>query len=292
MAAAKHAESRLAIAQRSTGRAWKFISRRPKTVIGGLVLLLMVLATVLAPVITPHNPIRGDLEEVSLGPGPGHPLGTDDLGRDVLARLVFGGRYTLGLAVMSSVAAVTIGLVIGITAGYYEGVLDALIMRVNDVLLAFPVFLLALALMAVVGPGLLNIVAVLAVSRAPRYARLMRGVVLQQKTREYVLAAKATGATDWRVLFRHILPNCMSTGMVYATFDAGTMLTALAGLSFLGVGVQPPTPDWGLMLTDARTYIYSAPWAAVFPGLAITLCVMAVNFLGDGFRDLLDPRMK
>lgn len=292
MAAAKHAESRSAVGQRSTGRAWRFITRRPKTVIGGLVILLVVLATVLAPAITPHNPIRGDLDEVSLGPGPGHPLGTDDLGRDVLARLLFGGRYTLGLAVMSSLAAVTIGLVIGITAGYYEGVLDALIMRVNDVLLAFPVFLLALALMAVVGPGLLNIVVVLAVSRAPRYARLMRGVVLQQKTREYVLAAKATGSTDWRILFRHILPNCMSTGMVYATFDAGTMLTALAGLSFLGVGVQPPTPDWGLMLTDARTYIYSAPWAAVFPGLAITLCVMAINFLGDGFRDLLDPRMK
>jgi len=261
-------------------------------VIGGAVLLLVVCSAVFAPVITPHSPIRGDLTAVSQPPGAAHPLGTDDLGRDVLARLLFGGRYTLGLAALSSVAAVTIGLVVGITSGYYEGALDTLLMRLNDVLLAFPVFLLALALMAAVGPGLFNIVAVLAVSRAPRYARLMRGVVLQQKGLDYVMAAQATGATDRRILVRHVLPNCISTGMVYTTFDAGTMLTALAGLSFLGVGVQPPAPDWGLMLTDARTYIYSAPWAAVFPGLAITLCVIAVNFLGDGFRDALDPRLR
>jgi peptide/nickel transport system permease protein len=268
------------------------IGRRPKAAIGGGVLFVVMLATVFAPVLTRDNPIRGDLTAISLPPVSGHPLGTDDLGRDVLARLLYGGRYTLGLSVLSAVAAVALGLLIGVSAGYYEGWYDAATMRVNDVLLAFPVFLLALALMAALGPGLFNIVLVLAVSRAPRYARLMRGVVLQQKALEYVLAARATGATDSRVLFRHVIPNCVSTGMVYATFDAGTMLTALAGLSFLGVGVQPPTPDWGLMLTDARTYIYSAPWAAVFPGLAITICVMGVNFLGDGLRDLLDPRMR
>lgn len=273
-------------------RSWTGLWGRPKAALGGCILLAFVAAAVLAPLLTPHSPTRSDPLAFSQPPDARHLLGTDDLGRDVLARILYGGRYTLGLSILSAVAAAGLGLVAGVWSGYAGGVADALIMRVTDVLLAFPVFLLALALMAAVGPALFNIVAVLAAARAPRYARLMRAVVLQQKALDYVTAARATGAGDARIVTRHVLPNCLSSGLIYATFDAGTMLTALAGLSFLGVGVQPPAPDWGLMLTDARQYIYSSPWAAVFPGMAITLCVMAVNFLGDGLRDWLDPRMR
>ncbi len=292
MSVAVGTDPRFAGPQVRLHRRWAVLLRRPKTALGAAVLLAFALGALLAPVLAAHNPIRGDLLATSQPPGPGHPLGTDDIGRDVLARILYGGRYTMGLAALAALAAAGIGLVAGVGSGYYGGALEAVIMRVTDVLLAFPVFLLALALMAAVGPGLFNIVVVLSASHTPRYARLMRGVVLQQKALDYVQAARATGAGDGRILLRHVLPNCLSAGLVYATFDAGTMLTALAGLSFLGVGVQPPAPDWGLMLTDARQYIYSVPWAAIFPGLAITACVMAVNFLGDGLRDLLDPRMR
>jgi peptide/nickel transport system permease protein len=223
-------------------------------------------------------------------PGSGHHFGTDDLGRDVFSRVLFGGRYALGLSVVSAAGAAVVGTALGVFAGYSGGRVDGIIMRAVDVLLAFPAFLLGLALMAAVGPSLVNIVAVLAFTRMPRFARLLRGAALSVKAAEYVTAARAAGSKGGRIILKHVLPNCLGPAMVFISLDLGTIVTSLAGLSFLGVGLQPPTPDWGIMLTDGRKYLQTAPWVAFFPGAAITLAVMAFNFIGDGVRDALDPR--
>ncbi|MBI4278186.1 MAG: ABC transporter permease [Armatimonadetes bacterium] len=272
--------------------AWRRFLRHRNAVGGTVVILLFGVGALVAPLLTPYGPIRVDLLATSQPPGPGHPLGTDDLGRDLWSRILYGGRYALGLSLLTALLAGAVGTGVGVVSGYNGGWIDGVVMRVVDILLAFPTFLLGLALMAVVGPSVGNVVAVLAFTRMPRYARLLRGSTLTLRNAEYVTAAQAMGASGTRVVFRHILPNCVAPATVFMSLDLGGIVTSLAGLSFLGVGIQPPAPDWGVMLTDARKFIYTAPWIALFPGLAITLTVMAFNFVGDGVRDALDPRLR
>ncbi len=271
--------------------AWQRFLRH-RTAVGGTALIVLVgLGAIAAPVLASHGPISVDLLAPFRPPGPGHLFGTDDLGRDLFSRIVYGGRYALGLSLLSASTAAIVGIAVGVIAGYSGGWIDGAVMRVVDVLLAFPTFLLGLALMAVVGPSLFNIVAVLAFTRMPRFARLLRGATLGVKNAEYVTAAQAGGATGARIIIRHLLPNCLGPAMVFISLDLGAIVTSLAGLSFLGVGIQPPAPDWGVMLTDGRKFLHTAPWVALFPGAAITLTVMAFNFIGDGVRDALDPRL-
>lgn len=274
------------------GDAWQRFAHNQMSVLGLTIVLFFAAAAAFAPLIAPFNPQAMELGNNFAAPSAEHPFGTDKLGRDVLSRIIFGGRYDLGLTLVTVLLTVTLGLSIGIIAAFFGGSLDTLLMRTIDIMLAFPAFALALALVTFLGPSLFNIVLILAVTRFPRYARLMRGSVLSIKSREYIEAARMVGISNRVIITRHILPNSIAPIIVYATLDLGSIITALAGLSFLGVGIQPPTPDWGLMLTDARNNLVIAPWTAIFPGLAISLVVIGFNLLGDGLRDALDPRLR
>ena len=267
--------------------------RRNRLAVLGLTILLgFALLGLLAPAIVPYDPMALGLGDEYLEPSAEHPFGTDELGRDVFSRIVYAARNDLGLALITVLLAATTGSVVGTLAAYVGGLLDAVLMRIVDVMFAFPAFLLGLALVAFLGPSIGNVVLVLGVTHAPRYARLIRGTVLSVRRREFVDAARAIGVPAPALVTRHILPNSIAPIVIYGTLDLGLIITALAGLSFLGVGIQPPTPDWGLMLTTARNNLAVAPWTAIFPGLAISLTVMGFNFVGDGLRDALDPRLQ
>ena len=264
--------------------------RNQLSVIGLGIVLLFGFLGIAAPVVAPYDPMQLKLEASFMEPNREHWLGTDELGRDVWSRMIWGARYDMSLTLVTVALALVMGVAIGAIAAYSGGVFDLAVMRVMDVLLAFPAFALGLALVAFLGPRLSTVVFVLAITRVPRYARLIRGSVLSIQGREYVDAAHSVGTSRAAILGRHILPNSIAPVIIFATLDLGTIITALAGLSFLGVGIQPPTPDWGLMLTSARNNLVVAPWTAIFPGLAISLVVIGFNFMGDGLRDALDPR--
>jgi peptide/nickel transport system permease protein len=266
--------------------------RNHLAVAGLAVIVVIALIGLLSPLIAPHDPYTLGLGDEYLSPSRAHLLGTDELGRDILSRIMHGARYDLGLALAAVALSTSAGLLIGLATGYLGGWLDTIVMRCVDVMLAFPTFLLGLALVTFAGSSVRNVALVLAISHLPRYIRLIRGTVLGQKEREFVEAARVAGASTGSILIRHLLPNSLAPLIVYASLDLGVVITALAGLSFLGVGIQPPTPDWGVMLTSARQNIYIAPWTAIFPGLAISITVIAFNFIGDGLRDALDPRMQ
>jgi peptide/nickel transport system permease protein len=284
---------RQAYQQRSLwGDARRRFARNRNSILGLTIVVAFVLIALLAPLIAPYDPQAMQLSNIFLPPDAEHLFGTDKLGRDVLSRIMFGGRYDLGLTLISVAVTVLLGLFTGTMAAYFGGMLDNILMRCVDILLAFPAFVLALALVTFLGPSIFNLVLVLALTRFPRYARLIRGSVLGVKEREYIEAARMMGASDARIIARHILPNSIAPVIVYASLDLGSVITSLAGLSFLGVGIQPPTPDWGLMLTDARNNLYIAPWTAIFPGLVISLIVVGFNLMGDGLRDALDPRLR
>lgn len=272
--------------------AWHRFASNRKAVVGLFIVLFFVLLAGIGPMLAPHKPLTMRLDASYTPPSPDHPFGTDDLGRDVLSRIIYGARYDISLTLVTVLLAVVTGLVAGTIAAYFGGITDTVLMRSVDVLLAFPAFVLGLALVAFLGPSIRNIVLVLATTRFPRYARLIRGTVLSVKRREYVEAAQMIGTPDHKIILEHILPNSIAPVIVYSTLDLGSIITALAGLSFLGVGIQPPTPDWGLMLTSARNNLVIAPWTAIFPGLAISLAVIGFNFMGDGLRDALDPRLQ
>jgi peptide/nickel transport system permease protein len=261
-------------------------------ILGLLIILGFALLGLLAPVVALYDPMALGLGEEYLEPSAEHPFGTDELGRDVFSRIVYAARNDLGLALITVLLAAVSGSTVGTVAAYVGGLPDTILMRIIDVMFAFPAFLLGLALVAFLGPSIGNVVLVLAITHAPRYARLIRGTVLSIRRREFVEAARAIGVSGPGLVARHILPNSIAPIVIYATLDLGLIITALAGLSFLGVGIQPPTPDWGLMLTTARNNLAVAPWTAVFPGLAISLTVMGFNFMGDGLRDALDPRLQ
>jgi len=271
---------------------WERFARNRLALAGGAFLLVLAAACAAAPLLARESPTAMSLGMPYGPPAAAHLFGTDALGRDVWSRVLWGGRLDLMLSIAAVLVASAGGVFIGVATGYGGGALDEVVMRAVDVFLAIPELLLALALMAFVGPSLASVVGILAFSRLPRYTRMIRGTVLALREREFIAASAALGATRGRLLRRHILPNLGGTIAVYSTLDLGGVIGALAGLSFIGAGVQPPAPEWGVMLADARQNLVLAPWTAVFPGLAITLVIIAFNVLGDGARDALDPRMR
>jgi peptide/nickel transport system permease protein len=259
----------------------------------GLVLtLLLIISALAAPVLSPHDPFQQDTSRRLEAPSDDHPLGLDDLGRDVLSRIFYGARVSLRVGFSVVFLASLIGITLGAIAGYFGGFVDVLVMRLCDILLSFPGILLAIALVAVLGPSLNNVVLALVITAWVGYARLVRGQVLKVREMEFVTAARALGARAPRVIILHVLPNIMNPVIVMATLGLGGVILSEAALSFLGLGVQPPTPSWGAMLTSGRRYLGLANHLAIFPGAAIMLAVMGLNFLGDGLIDALDPKFR
>jgi peptide/nickel transport system permease protein len=272
--------------------------RRRTALFGMLVVAAVLLAAALAPLVSPFDPLEQDIGQRLREPGwqdeqgRVHPLGTDHLGRDILARIIFGSRIALVVGLAAVLISGVLGMLIGLVAGYFGGRLDDFLMRLADVQLAFPFILLAIAVIGVLGPSLRNIIIVIGVSSWVVYARVVRGEVLSIREREYVQAAVALGSRHWRVLLSHVLPNTFTPWLVVATLDMARVIVIESALSFLGLGVQPPTPTWGGMLADGRVYLSTAWWLATFPGLAILVTVLGINLFGDGLRDTLDPRLK
>lgn len=262
------------------------------TVAGGLVLGCVVVAAILAPLLTPYAPDEMRLTARLEGPSWQYLLGTDNFGRDLWSRLLFGARISLFVSVTGVATAMLVGVPLGVLAGYGSVRMDEVIMRLMDVLMAFPYIILAIAMIAIVGPSLQNIVFVIAITRVAQFARISRASVLVVRAQEYIHAARAVGSSETRVLVRHILPNVLTPLIVQASFSLSSAVLTEGTLSFLGLGVQPPRASWGTIVSDGRRFMLSAPWIATFPGLAIGLTVLGLNLLGDGVRDLLDPRLR
>jgi peptide/nickel transport system permease protein len=276
-------------------RRWDFLRRLGRNrgaVIGLLLLVVIVAAAVAAPLLTSYDPIKIAPPDRNLPPSREHWLGTDHFGRDLFARVVYGARISLPVGLIAVAIAAAVGLTLGLLAGYYGKLVDGSIMRVIDVMLAFPGILLALVVVAILGATLQNVMIAVGISEIPRYTRLVRGSVLSARENLYIDAARVSGVRDLTILFRHILPNVVGPIVVLATLSVGTAILAAAGLSFLGLGAQPPSPEWGAMLADGRKSLTTAWWIPTIPGLAIAVTVLAVNMTGDGLRDLLDPRLR
>ncbi|MCL0083294.1 ABC transporter permease [Thermodesulfovibrionales bacterium] len=280
-------ESRLPSAE-----VFQRLKKHRLALIGAGIILALIFIAVLAPFIAPHDPIEQNLEHRLLSPNTEYLLGTDNLGRCILSRLIHGTSVSLQIGVMVVGIAAFVGVTLGLVAGYRGGLIDELIMRIVDILLAFPGIILALVIAGILGPSLFNVMLALAVVGWTSYARVVRGAVLSVKEKEFVEAAQALGAGEARIMFRHILPNVMAPVIVMATLGMAHVILAAAALGFLGLGAQPPTPEWGSMLNDGRAFMRTAPHLTIFPGLAIMVTVLAFNFLGDGLRDALDPRLK
>jgi peptide/nickel transport system permease protein len=275
-------------------RRWRSrLRRHPRLAVGGGLVVLLVLVALLAPLLSPYNPVVGDVSDGLQAPGPRHWLGTDDLGRDVLTRVMYGARISLGVAIISVSIGVFVGVSIGLVAGYAGGVVDLLLMRAIDALLAFPALLLAISITAALGPDIQNAMIAIGIVAIPLYARLTRAQVLTLREREYVTAARAIGVTPGRLATRHILPNIANALIVQATLTTAFAILQEAVLSFLGLGAQPPTPSWGQDINYNQRYITNLMWwGSVGPGMAIFLAVFAFNFLGDALRDWLDPQLR
>ena len=271
---------------------WRRLLRHRLAAAGGVIVLGLILVAILAPALAPHDPIAQNLRETYRPSSGGHWLGTDEFGRDILSRVIYGARVSLLVGVVSVGIGLTAGTVAGLVAGYLGGRLDNAVMAVMDVLLAVPGVLLAIAIVAVLGPGIVNVMVAVGISSVPVFARLARGSVLVVRESEYVEAVHALGGSAGRVLFQHILPNIAAPLLVMASLHMASAILTAAGLSYLGLGAQPPMPEWGAMLSRGREYLRTAPHIATYPGLAIFVSVMGFNFLGDGLRDALDPRLK
>jgi peptide/nickel transport system permease protein len=266
--------------------------RNPGALLGMIILALMVAGALLAPYITRYDVAAITPADRLRPPSAEHWFGTDAFGRDIYTRVVFGGRISLQMGIVSVAIAALLGVALGLLAGYYGGAIDGAIMRAVDVMLAFPGILLALVIVAILGPDLLNAMIAVGLASAPTYARVTRGAVLQAKANPFVEAAVVSGCRTRRILLRHILPNVLGPIVVVTTLGVAGAIIAGASLSFLGLGAKPPTPEWGLLLSDGRNYLRQAWWITTFPGLAIMVTVLSINLLGDGLRDALDPRMK
>ena len=259
---------------------------------GLIIVIFIIFLAVFAPYLAPYDYAKIDPHAVLLPPSWKHPFGTDQLGRDVLSRIIWGARVSVEVGVVSVGIATIIGTVIGAVAGYYGGWVDAVLMRFVDVMLCFPTFFLVLAVIAVLEPSILNIMVVIGLTSWMGVARLVRAEVLSLREREFVLSAKITGASDFRIIFKHIIPNAISPVLVAATLGVGSAILIESALSFLGIGVQPPTPSWGSILASGKDNIEIAWWLSFFPGLAILIAVLGYNLLGEGLRDILDPRLR
>jgi peptide/nickel transport system permease protein/dipeptide transport system permease protein len=272
---------------------------RNKTAVAGLIIItIFILSGILAPYISPHDPLETSLYD-QIKPPVWHAkgtwkniLGTDDLGRDILSRLIYGARVSLAVAVVSVSLAFVFGTIFGCISGYYKGKLDSVIMRIMDMILSFPYILLAIVIVAYLGPNLRNAMIAIGITYIPRFARIVRGSVLEECEKDYVTSARAVGARDWRIIFIAILPNCLGPLIVQTTLSFASAILDAAALSFLGLGAQPPTPEWGAMIAKSRGLILRASWVMTFPGLAILFAVLGFNLLGDGLRDALDPRLR
>jgi peptide/nickel transport system permease protein len=265
---------------------------RPIAVAGLVVIVLFILVAIFAPLITPYDPIATSWTAIRKAPSVLHWMGTDEDGRDVAARVIFGARASLLAGVISVIIAAAIGVPAGLLAGFAGGIIDMLLSRITDAMLACPFLILAIALAAFLGPDLTNAMIAIGVSTAPRFMRVTRAATLDAASNEYVEAARALGNPGWRVAVRHVLPNIVPPILVQGTLAIATAIIAEASLSFLGLGQQPPDPSWGSMLNSAQRFLTQAPWLAIFPGLAIFLCVLSFNLIGDGLRDALDPRQR
>lgn len=271
--------------------SWLRLRRNPLAMVGLTITALLILIAIFAPILAPHDPITQDLSRRLLPPlTTGNPLGTDDFGRDILSRILYGSRTTLYIVLLVILTAPVVGLVIGTVAGYFGGWIDVVLMRLTDIFLAFPKLILALALVAVLGPGMENAVLAIALTSWPPYARVARAETLTVRSSDYIAAVKLQGAGWARIIWGHIIPMCLPSVIIRVTLDmAGVILTA-AGLGFLGLGVQPPLAEWGLMISAGRKYLFEQWWVATMPGLAIFTVSLGFNLLGDGLRDVLDPK--
>ncbi|ARP94365.1 ABC transporter permease [Bordetella genomosp. 13] len=277
---------------RSGNRAWRKFRRNRVAMLGAGIVLLFVLMALLAPWLATHDPFQTSFMTIRKAPSASFWLGTDELGRDIYTRLLYGARASLMAGLVSVVIALIVGVPFGLAAGYFGGWTDSVISRCTEALLAIPFLILAIALAAFLGPSLVNAMVAIGVSAAPKFIRITRGQVLAVKNEDYVQSARALGASDLRIIGRHVLPNVMPPLIVQATITIATAIIAEASLSFLGLGLQPPNPSWGSMLNTAKNFMTQAPWMSIFPGSAIFLAVLGFNLLGDGLRDALDPRQE
>ncbi|MBI4787818.1 MAG: ABC transporter permease [Chloroflexi bacterium] len=289
---------RLRLWQRGLAELWYELRQRPFVLFGGIVVLLYILAAIFAEQIAPHNPVRGSLllrfepPAWEVEGNWSYPLGADEQGRDLLSRIIFGTRVSLAVGLLSIAVSVVVGTALGAVAGYYRGWLDEILSRFADLLLAFPFLIFAIGIMAFLGPGFVNLVAALAFKGWVEFYRLVRGEVMVERTKEYVDGARVAGQSSLAIIGSEILPNVIQSVFVLGTLRLGYMIIMEASLSFLGLGIQPPTPAWGSMVASGRDYLLTAWWVSTFPGLAILLLVMSINVFGEGLRDILDPRLK
>lgn len=271
---------------------WLRFRARPRALVGACIVLAYLVAALFAPWVAPHDPTDQNLPLALKGPRPGWWLGNDEYGRDMLSRVIYGARLSFFIGATAVAIALVFGAALGVAAGYWGGWVDNLIMRVMDVMLSFPSFLLALAIVSILGPGIGNLIVAIGVFSIPSFARVARSAVLSVVGLDYVESARAAGAGDWRTIWRYVLPNSMAPLIVLSTMRMATAIITASGLSFLGLGAQPPTPEWGAMLSTGREYLRAAPHVATVPGLAIMFLVLGFNLFGDGLRDALDPRLK
>lgn len=273
---------------------WRRLKRNKMAVLGLIILIILVLLAVFADVIANYDNvvIKQNLAHRLQGPSAAHWLGTDEFGRDIFARLVHGTRVSLQVGIVAVGISIVIGGILGAVAGYYGGKLDNTIMRIMDIFLAVPSILLAIAIVSALGPSIINLMLAISISSVPSYARIVRASVLSIRDQEFIEAAKAIGASNTRIIFRHIIPNSLAPVIVQATLGVASAILSTAGLSFIGLGIQPPAPEWGSMLSGGRQYLRYAWWVTTFPGVAIMITILSLNLLGDGLRDALDPRLK
>lgn len=272
---------------------WHSLKQNKTAMAGLIIIVLFLLVGIFSPFLAPMDPLEQNIELRKSAPFTnGYILGTDDLGRDMLSRLIYGARISMIIGVISVGISLFFGVVIGMISAYYGGIVDKIIMRLIDMMLAFPYILLTIVIVAVLGPSLTNAMIAIGISQIPSYARVVRASVLAEKENDYVLAERALGASDRELMFRSILPNCLAPISVQATLGVGTAILDSAALSFLGLGAQPPTPEWGLMIASSKEFVTSAWWIVTLPGIATLLAVLGFNLLGDGLRDILDPRLR
>jgi peptide/nickel transport system permease protein len=266
--------------------------RKSRTaIIGIIIIILFTLVALLAPFISPYDPMEQNFIKSFRAPSSEHLLGTDEFGRDVFSRIIYGARISLQIGFVAVFISLIVGVTVGLIAGYYGGWIDMIVMRIMDLMLSFPYILLALVIMSILGPGIYNAMVAIGIVYVPQYARIVRSSVLSVKKKEYVMAARALGANDIRIILKHIFLNSMAPIIIQTTLSIGRAIINAAGLSFLGLGAQPPTPEWGAMLSNGQDFLRNAPWIATFPGIAIALLVLGFNLVGDGLRDAFDPRL-
>ena len=272
--------------------AWKRLKKNKLAVISFIVLVLLALVAIFAPLIAPYDPYAQDLTRLNEPPSADHWFGTDDIGRDVFSRVVYGTQISMLVGVVCEAICVPIGVILGALAGYFGGWIDSVISRIIEIFASFPLILFAIAVMFILGPGVMNVFIAIGIIGWTGLARMIRGQIMQLKEKEFVEAARASGASNLKIIFRHLIPNCLSTIIVVITLDIPGDIMLESTLSFVGLGVQPPTPSWGSMISEGRRFIRQNVWYSFFPGLAIMLVVLAFNTLGDGVRDALDPKLK